>query len=239
MTAGRPKIALRLGLALLVLLALFLLMNSAWFRVDSITVLGNQHLTKEKVILASGLSAGDNLLTETPSIVRTRLMQNPWIKQVKVDHRFPGGVRITVTERKPETMIKYYGSFLVLDGEFRVLELVEDVNVRKLSVVTGVEVPRALLGEQLSDPRLDGAIKCLRALQEPWRTEIAEVNIGEAGDLILYSRDAVTIFVGQAVNLEVKMAELAAVWNDIRQKGLLVEYIDLRVEGQPLVTPVR
>jgi cell division protein FtsQ len=239
MTAVRPKIALRLGLGLLVLLALFLLMSSAWFRVESITVLGNEYLTKEKVILASGLTVGDNLLTETPSIVRARLLQNPWIKQVKVDRRFPGGVRINITERKPEMMIKYYGSFLVLDSEFRVLELVEDISVRKLPVVTGVEVPRALLGEQITDPRLGGVLKCLEALQEPWRTEIAEVNIGEAGDLTLYSRDATTILVGQAVNLEVKMAELAAVWNDIRQKGLLVKYIDLRVEGQPLVTPVR
>lgn len=239
MTALRPRIALRLGLGLLVVMALFLLMNSAWFRVESVTVTGIEHLTTEKVIQASGLSAGDNLLRETPSLVRNRLLQNPWIKQAKVNRQFPGRVRIAVTERQPELLIKYYGSFLVLDGEFRVLELVEDVNIRKLPVVTGVEVSRALLGDQLSDPRLRAALKALRALQESWRSEIAEVNVAETGDLTLYSRDSITIYAGQPLNLEVKMAELAAVWNDIRQKGLVVKYIDLRVEGQPLVTPVR
>ena len=72
---------------------------TVFFRVEQVTVSGNQRYTQEEIIAASGIQLGDNLY----SLNKVRIDQNlrttlPYIGELTINRSLPSTVVITVTE---------------------------------------------------------------------------------------------------------------------------------------------
>lgn len=72
---------------------------TVFFRVEQVTVTGNQRYTQEEIIAASGIQLGDNLY----SLNKVRIDQNlrkslPYIGELTINRSLPSTIVITVTE---------------------------------------------------------------------------------------------------------------------------------------------
>ena len=72
---------------------------TVFFRVEQVTVSGNQRYTQEEIIAASGIQLGDNLY----SLNKVRIDQNirttlPYIGDLTINRALPSTIVITVTE---------------------------------------------------------------------------------------------------------------------------------------------
>ena len=72
---------------------------TVFFRVEQVTVSGNQRYTQEEIIAASGIQLGDNLY----SLNKVRIDQNirttlPYIGELTINRALPSTIQITVTE---------------------------------------------------------------------------------------------------------------------------------------------
>lgn len=72
---------------------------TVFFRVETVTVTGNQRYTREEIVAASGIQTGDNLY----SLNKIRIDQNirttlPYIGELTINRALPSTILITVTE---------------------------------------------------------------------------------------------------------------------------------------------
>jgi cell division septal protein FtsQ len=84
--------------------AIFLAMMHPYFNIPSVTVLGNNRLTREAITNATGV-IGQSIFTVQPQDVEMRLRMNyPELMSVDVDVYLPNHVYVTVTEREPRIL---------------------------------------------------------------------------------------------------------------------------------------
>jgi hypothetical protein len=94
----------RLGsifIAILLGAAVYLSLSLPYFRIPSVTVLGNNRLTRDDIQAAAGV-LGQSIFTVQPGEVETRLRVNyPELISARVDVYLPNHVYVTMTEREP------------------------------------------------------------------------------------------------------------------------------------------
>ena len=72
---------------------------TVFFRVETVTVTGNQRYTQEEVIAASGIRAGDNLYALNKVRVSRNIRSSlPYIEKLSINRSLPNAILITVTE---------------------------------------------------------------------------------------------------------------------------------------------
>jgi cell division protein FtsQ len=75
--------------------------NSSFFRVTNVQVVGATHESDVAVIRASGLLTHPNLINLESAPIIKRLERFAWITRVRLEKHFPHGVTVVVTEATP------------------------------------------------------------------------------------------------------------------------------------------
>ncbi|HHW30430.1 MAG TPA: hypothetical protein GXX20_01965 [Clostridiaceae bacterium] len=171
------KIILMLSLiiALLVLFGMSPLFSIAGFRIQD-----SLYYEEETFINLSGVSIGDNgfkhVGTNFMQILELRygkseynILQNcPYIKEVKVKFNMPNIVDISFTEREPTGYVPYLGTYLLVDNESYVLEIMGQASLDELPVIKGLEFSYYELGKKLATENtknLDAAMYVLNVIR--------------------------------------------------------------------------
>ena len=79
---------------------------SPTFKIQKISVKGNEQLSKEKVQDLAGIKNGDNIFCKIEKVLEVKLKQNGCIENAKVRKYYPNTIEIEITERKKEFQIK-------------------------------------------------------------------------------------------------------------------------------------
>lgn len=101
-------------------------LTSEYFNITTIDVGGNEYYTRAQLIQMTGLKTGKNTFEFSISDIREKLLEDPYIKNVKIRRIPMGTVRITVTERVEYAAVPYGESYVLLDNEGTVLRVSED-----------------------------------------------------------------------------------------------------------------
>lgn len=144
--------AASLGVVILVGVAIYLALSLPYFNIPSVTVLGNNRLTREEISAAMGV-LGQSVFTVQPEDAEMRLRMNyPELLSVNVDVYLPNHVYVTVSEREPVILWQQNGAYTWIDANgvaFRPHGVVEG-----LVPVTGLATPPSgvLLADNLLSP---------------------------------------------------------------------------------------
>lgn len=93
------------------------------FKIETITVSGDTRYAAEQVIEAAEVHAGDNLWRTTSQSVTEKLSAAlPYVGSAKVVRKIPSGVEIVITETLPVYSISANKSYILIDGDDKVLE---------------------------------------------------------------------------------------------------------------------
>lgn len=226
---GRRRLRVFLGIAAVPALlgAAYLLVDSAMFDVDRVQVVGASQSRPAEVVAVSEIERGEPMVRLDAGAAARRVEQIPWVASARVVRRWPGTVRIEVSEYDPAAFVRRSTSSVALvasDG--RVLDDVATAPEGLLEIVGVRRLPE--VGATLSPP---GAAGLASRLPAALAGRVAEVDLSHGVTLRL--ADGPEIRLGDLGDLDAKAAAALAVLERLGEEP--AEYLDVGVPSAPVV----
>jgi len=111
--------------------------NTAGFRITSVMLSGNVHVTREEVLAIAGVTGTRSLLFLDVATVRERLKTNPWIADATVLKLYPGELQLSIAERKAFALWQKDGRVSVIADDGTVLDPYIAPTLARLPLVVG------------------------------------------------------------------------------------------------------
>jgi len=229
---GLKRFRLVLGLAVVSSMAIATIgfLNSPWFDVDEITVIGSQRSDPDLVIEESGIELGQALLEVDLTTAAAAVQLVPWVGGVTVDRAWTGSITITVTERGPSVVLPAGDRFALVDDHGRQLEIV-DSRPDGFIPVRGIE-GSGVAGEPAPTEALT-LISLLEALPPEVEQQVRAVAV-EGGELFLELTVGGRANFGDGSELGLKLQALETMLGAVDLRCL--HTIDVRVPSAPALT---
>ncbi len=132
----------------LILLICVLALNSDFFVINNIKVIGNNKILKDNIISASSINLGENIFKISKKTAKDNLKKLPYVKEVKVKRKFPKEIIIDIKERKEIIQIREISSYMFIDIDGYILDIVDTQN-EKLPLFIGYKIEDIKPGDNL------------------------------------------------------------------------------------------
>ncbi len=160
----RKKVKIRWKALLgVVLLGVFLFFSYRWLieiKIQNIYIEGNELLKDQEIIELAGIEDYPSFLGTFSSTMKERLLESPYIVDVKIEKHWFGEVVLKVEEAKP--------LFLTVDGNLILSNQKEIPNDKNLVVATAVNY--------IPDAKQEALVKNLSKLEDTIRLLISEIQ---------------------------------------------------------------
>jgi cell division protein FtsQ len=118
--------------------------NALGFRIASVALSGNKHLSREEIFAAAGVTGHSSLLFLDVADARAQLKTNPWIADATVQKLYPDRLQVAVTERAAFALWQKDGRIGVIADDGTVLEPYLTHSFAELPLFVGIGAgPRA------------------------------------------------------------------------------------------------
>ena len=181
------------------------------FRVRSVVITGNEHLTDDELKSMAGLSSDENLFRISSRRISSKLAESPWIRSVAVRKEFPDRLLIHISEAEPFALLDMKGKLFIVDDRGTMLEELRNIAVPFLPVISSN--PYQEKEAFLEAITLAKAIKNTGLLSRKDHIEIISHKPQEMSVNI----DGIVVKVG-AGEYEDKLARLADIEQEIKQQ---------------------
>jgi cell division protein FtsQ len=111
--------------------------NAAGFRIVSVALAGQHHISREEVLAVAGVTGSTSLLFLDVEQTRERLKTNPWIADATVLKLYPGELQIGIKEREAFALWQKDGQVSVIADDGTVLEPYVSPRLIELPLVVG------------------------------------------------------------------------------------------------------
>lgn len=199
--------------------------------VKHIAFIGNRHLTDDELIALAGVHIGESLITISNRKVSQRLLKSPWIRSVSVRKEFPARLSVVIEESEPFALLDMNGPLFLVNEKGEFLEELKDDSIPFLPVITGDPFKER---EGFSE-----AIKLAKLMNDRGflsGNDHIEIMIQKPHELAL-TIDGTVVKMG-AGRYEEKLERLINLEDEIKSRGIFVDYIDLRFANKAIVKPV-
>ena len=227
----RSRLYLQLITVFAIALA-FCLGISIFFKVDTITVSGNNHYTPWTVAQASGIQEGENLLFFGRFGAQVKIKQSlPYVEKVRIGIKLPGTVNIVIEEVPVVYSIRDLdGSWWLISSTGRIVEQVNSASAGTSTAIDGVVLDAPVAGEQAvaweapaatdaegnvipsAGNNADRLRAALSVAQELERNEIlgeaASIHVQDLQNIRLWYADRYEVRLGDSTDLAGKIAAM-------------------------------
>lgn len=189
---------------------------TAFFRVDTIEVVGLTRYETQDVLNTFGVKKGDNLFFCDSWRGQERLLaQYPYFENVTVERDLPNRMIVTVTESQPIAVVNgTQGGWFVLDKNCRVLARTDQEGAKDIAEVLGLRTAGAEAGQtlQAEDPDALEALKTLaNGLDQVGLGGKATLyNLQDLNSIWFMYEQRFAVCIGDTQNLSHKLALLQA-----------------------------
>lgn len=208
--------------------------------VTRIVLEGINILPETQIRALANISANTILDTIDIYQIRNRILQQPFIKSVRINRQYPDAVSIQVSEREPIATVNA-GHFRYIDENKVLLPYNEIALKLDLPIISGIDgLVGAKLGIPISNEEMSEAIGLLQTaleLDSSLFRFISEINMNGGQDIIITSTDfGIPIIVGRG-EIERKLLMLQTFWSNFvkSENAERLRYIDLRFSDQVVV----
>ena len=227
---NRNRFLLHLVSIVAVVLAL-LFGISIFFKVDTVTVTGNEKYSQWDIYEASGIQKGENLLTLSKSRycsnIRSKL---PYVDTVRIGIKLPGTVKIEISELDVTYAVEDdKGLWWLLRSDGGIVDSVKEAELPRYACITGVQITNAAVGEKAraatpvseeslpdGEPapvvqdtahRLTVAVSILQSLEENGLIgDIASIDVTDTENIELWYGQRFCLLLGGAEKLSYKLS---------------------------------
>ncbi|MDD2558306.1 MAG: FtsQ-type POTRA domain-containing protein [Desulfuromonadaceae bacterium] len=216
---------------------MYLLSASDAFKVDSIEVNGNQHLTREEILALSDIRLGRGTFDLDLELIGKRLVENEWISQVKVERQLPRGITVSVDEHIPCCIINL-GYLYYVDNEAQIFKVLHHGDSLDYPLVSGFKREDLAQEQAVGTRWLEQVVEVVEELRRRTVfdiTQVAQVHVDFERGLELFTvAHGVALRLGKD-HLSSKLDLLEHMYPELKAELGLIEYIDLNVPGKLIV----
>ncbi|WP_407399478.1 cell division protein FtsQ/DivIB [Anaerovibrio sp.] len=232
----KRKIITRRGLlrvlgVLAAFMAFIAIALSPVFVLKHVNVHGNAYLSDEEIIRISGVNLGENLFQLATDEIMQAMGKDIRIDQVIVRRNFPNSLDIQVVERIPLAIIKCDYGYLEVGRGGIVLDAHRTLSQIPVPIVSGVEVSDLFVGDTAENQQLSQVLDFLDKLNRDTATSIAEINISDPNNVMVYMNHSVQLKMGALDSLQKKLEITESVNREVKQAKHPIDYVDARFDG--------
>lgn len=218
---------------ILVVILVLILIKTPYFNIKKVNVNNNNILTKESIVGKNNILNQNIFLVNTNSL-KKNILNNPYVKDVKISRKLPDQLNINVVERKATYIIEDGGEFYVLNENLVIMEKKNSEEGLTLPSIIGLNVENRFLGETMSSDkdRIEVLKKIGEALNNS-KVKVTSVDVSNLSDIVI-NKGEVKILLGDSENLEDKLNKMVNILKDPVgnfEKG----YINISFNGNPVI----
>lgn len=235
-------------LIMLAVVAAIVLGVAIFFRVHTVEVQGNTIYSKEQVVKASGVEAGDNLLMVNRAAVAGSIKARmPYVRDVSVSPMLPDTVVIQIKESDVAVLVQSdIGADWYVNSDGRIMGSSVEGFRGQVVELTGVTITAPKTGEQAAASEgqaenLHAALQVIRQMEGTGLIgQITALDAEKSFDLILYCGDRLDILLGGTEELEYKIQYLQVILEELEeyQKGTIDLTFDVERVARFIEKPV-
>ena len=211
------RLLIMAGVVLAVVLSMLI-----FFRVRTVSVVGNSYYTAEEIAAAAGTAQGDNLLTISRAKISGNILAElPYIRTVKVTRQLPDTLVLTVTEYEVTYAVcTAEGEYYLVTADGKITEQVDERTAKEHVQISGFTVLNPEIGAKLqiagetvvTEGQLAAMSTLLREIEASELTKsLASVEIPASYELAIWYGDQYYVKLGNAENLAYKLEYLKEV----------------------------
>lgn len=209
--------------------------TSPRFAIETIEITGNERATADELRALLGIVPGDNLFLADTAAAVSGLLSHPWVREARVERRFPQGIAVAVLEREPRALLDL-GRLYLLDEQDEVFKRALPGDPIDLPVITGVSREEWTEAPREARERIREAMELLDAVDRRPALAglpVAEVHLDPAEDLTLYlGDDGLAVKLGRD-GIESKLDRLERVFVELERRGERAELLRLDNRTRP------
>ena len=197
-------------------------LTSPRFAIHTVDLVGAKRSTLEQLKTDSGINLGDNIFALDTDAAEKKLLENPWISEVKVTRRLPSTIRLELTEREATAVVALAEHLYLVTREGEPFKEVQPGDPYDLPLITGAS-PENLARDRVREiERVQTGLEVLRQYERVPLSKVypaEEVHLADAGDVTLTAgKDGVALELGTGPwRKKLLMAE--EVVGELRKKG--------------------
>ena len=218
---------------LLVMVSVYILLQSPLFEIKKIIVNGNRQLNSEEITKFTAITPGINIFKLNVGEAEARLKMVPLLKSSEVKRKLPHTIVINVVERKAVALLAVKNSFIKVDADGVYLQKGQMASA--LPVITGLDSEVSGPGKHVKARYLPEALESLGKMPRTLVQKLSELNMNEAGQLTLYTEDGIQGRMGWSKEVEYKSLIFQQVIDNLKAVGGEIQYIDLSNPKVPVV----
>jgi cell division protein FtsQ len=217
---------------------------SVFFRVSVIDVTGANRYSAERILSASGLKKGDNLIFVDAGAAANKVAKTlPYLNEVIIEKIIPDKVVIRVTESQPIAVLKYNGNWWILDQKARALEQTDVIDAAGKINISGIEPVSLAEGlvikvDESQETKLQYLTQVLGAINDAGLSgQVGQLDISNIGNITFTYTDRFTVIMSGGEDADYKLSLMQNVIEQLEpdEKGKIK--IDLSAEIEARFIP--
>ena len=217
-------------------------LTSPRFAIRSVDLVGAHRNSLDQIKEQSGVTVGANIFALDTDLAEHKLLENPWISEVKVTRRLPSTLRIELSEREAAALVSIGDGLYLVTREGEPFKEIQAGDPIDLPLITGAS-PENLARDRVRElERIRVGLDVLREFDRVPLSKVypvQEVHLADAGDVTLTAgKDGVTLALGNGPwRKKLLMAE--QVVGELRKKGRTPGIVFLDNQAHPERVVVR
>jgi cell division protein FtsQ len=197
-------------------------LTSPRFAIRTIDLVGAHRLSLEQVKAESGAAVGVNIFALDSDAAERKLLENPWISEVKVTRRLPSTLRIELSEREAAAIVALGEHLYLVTREGEPFKEIQAGDPYDLPLITGASAENLQRDRVREMERIQTGLEVLHQFERVPLSRVypaEEVHLADAGDVTLTAgKEGVTLELGTGPwRKKLLMAE--EVVSELRKKG--------------------
>ena len=117
-----------------------LALSSPQFALQNVELKSASHFSEREILEAAGMRLGENLLALDLRAAEQRLVQNPWVRSIRLARRLPHTLRVDLVEREAVALAALDGTLFLVGPDGEPFKAWSEGDVQDLPVLTGVSL---------------------------------------------------------------------------------------------------
>lgn len=185
---------------LLILCAIIIILKTPLFYIEKLVIEGNEAVSDEEIIRASGLNLGKSIFDRSSSYSERGILSLPYISEVSVEKKLPSTVKITVSELGASFALKLEEKTVLIDKNGKsIAQANGGPDEDKLPVIICAEDGDFALGDYVKlkdEGKTETLMRLLQCVDYYEFSDITEIDISDEYNIVLICNGELKIKVG-------------------------------------------
>ena len=191
-----------------------------------------KHYKEQDVLASIKQNIYDNILKIDIKDVQEEIYQLPYVKNVKISKVFPRTLKIEIEEKEPTYIVSYFSKFLLLDNEYKVLEIVEEYKLKDTEfLIKSVEIRKGIKPNDYIADEFIFTFKTAKKINDTFNLKVEDEKIKNIdfkdNKIILELHSEVLVSIRNEENFDYQMRSLNEILKKNKNKNI---YIDMTTD---------